>query len=58
MSNFSKRALFWMPCALLIVFIAFLGIFALDVFDRHRRPVHQQIVFRITGGPYETAVNP
>jgi hypothetical protein len=31
MSNFSKRALFWAPRALSI---AFLSIFALDVFDR------------------------
>jgi hypothetical protein len=33
MTNFSKRALFWVPRALSIVFIAFLSIFALDVFD-------------------------
>jgi hypothetical protein len=57
MSNFPKRALFCMPCALFIVFIAFPGVFALDVFDRHPRPVHQQIVFRIAEGPYETAIN-
>jgi hypothetical protein len=35
MSSFSKRALFWTPRALSIVFIAFLSIFALDVFDLH-----------------------
>jgi hypothetical protein len=36
MSRFSKRALFWTPRALSIIFIAFLSIFALDVFDgRH-----------------------
>ena len=36
MSNFSKLALFWMPRVLSILFIAFLSIFALDVFDgRH-----------------------
>jgi len=35
MNNFSKRALFWTPRALSIAFIAFLSIFALDVFDGH-----------------------
>jgi hypothetical protein len=35
MSNFSKRALYWTPRALSIIFIAFLSIFALDVFDGH-----------------------
>jgi hypothetical protein len=36
MSNLSKRVLFWTPRALSIVFIAFLSLFALDVFDgRH-----------------------
>jgi hypothetical protein len=36
MSSFSKRALFWTPRALSIIFIAFLSIFASDVFDgRH-----------------------
>ena len=35
MSNFSKRALFWTPRILSIAFIAFLSIFALDVFDGH-----------------------
>ncbi len=35
MSNFSKRALFWTPRVLSIVFIAFLSLFALDVFDEH-----------------------
>ena len=34
-SNFSKRALFWTPRALSIAFIAFLSLFALDVFDEH-----------------------
>jgi hypothetical protein len=33
MSNFSRRALFWTPRALSIAFIAFLSLFALDVFD-------------------------
>ena len=35
MNDFSKRALFWTPRALSIAFIAFLSIFALDVFDEH-----------------------
>ena len=36
MTNFSKRMLFWTPRILSILFIAFLSIFALDVFDgRH-----------------------
>jgi hypothetical protein len=35
MSNFSKRALFWTPRILSIAFIAFLSLFALDVFDGH-----------------------
>ena len=35
MSNFSKRALFWTPRVLSICFIAFLSLFALDVFDAH-----------------------
>ncbi len=35
MSNFSQRALFWTPRALSIAFIAFLSLFALDVFDGH-----------------------
>ncbi len=36
MSNFSRLALFWTPRILSILFIAFLSIFALDVFDgRH-----------------------
>ena len=36
MSNLSRRWLFWTPRVLLILFIAFLSIFALDVFDgRH-----------------------
>lgn len=33
MSSFSKRALFWTPRVLSILFIAFLSLFALDVFD-------------------------
>jgi hypothetical protein len=33
MSNLSKRVLFWTPRVLSIIFIAFLSIFALDVFD-------------------------
>jgi hypothetical protein len=32
MSEFSKRALFWAPRALSIMFIGFLSLFALDVF--------------------------
>lgn len=35
MKNFSKRVLFWTPRVLSIAFIAFLSIFALDVFDEH-----------------------
>ena len=33
MSNFSKRMLFWIPRVLSIIFIAFLSLFALDVFS-------------------------
>ncbi len=33
MSHFTKRALFWTPRALSIAFIAFLSLFALDVFE-------------------------
>jgi hypothetical protein len=33
MSSFSERALFWTPRVLSILFIAFLSLFALDVFD-------------------------
>lgn len=35
MTQLSGRALFWTPRALSIVFIAFLSLFALDVFDEH-----------------------
>jgi hypothetical protein len=35
MSSFSKKALFWAPRVLTIAFIAFLSLFALDVFDGH-----------------------
>ncbi len=35
MTQLSRRALFWTPRALSIVFIAFLSLFALDVFDEH-----------------------
>lgn len=35
MTNLSKRALFWSPRALSILFIAFLSIFALDVFGEN-----------------------
>lgn len=35
MTNFSKRTLFWTPRVLSIAFIAFLSIFALDVFSEH-----------------------
>ena len=35
MSSFSKKALFWAPRVLAIAFIAFLSLFALDVFDGH-----------------------
>jgi hypothetical protein len=34
MTQFSRRALFWAPRALSIAFIAFLGLFALDVFGQ------------------------
>ena len=33
MSHFSKRMLFWIPRVLSIIFIAFLSLFALDVFS-------------------------
>src|ERR1035441_5460691 len=33
MTHFSKHELFWTPRALSILFIAFLSLFALDVFD-------------------------
>jgi hypothetical protein len=35
MSPSSKRAMFWAPRVLSILFIAFLSMFALDVFDEH-----------------------
>jgi hypothetical protein len=35
MSNLAKKALFWTPRALSIAFIAFLSLFAMDVFDEH-----------------------
>jgi hypothetical protein len=35
MSGFSKRTLFWAPRGLSIIFIAFLSLFALDVFNGH-----------------------
>ena len=35
MSNLSKRCLFWSPRALSIAFIAFLSLFAIDVFSEH-----------------------
>jgi hypothetical protein len=35
MTQLSGRALFWTPRALSIAFIAFLSLFALDVFDEH-----------------------
>ena len=35
MSDLSKRALFWAPRSLSILFIAFLSMFALDVFGEH-----------------------
>jgi hypothetical protein len=35
MSGFSKRTLFWTPRVLSIIFIAFLSLFALDVFNGH-----------------------
>jgi hypothetical protein len=35
MSYFSRRALFWTPRVLSIVFIVFLSLFALDVFEGH-----------------------
>ena len=35
MSDFSKRTLFWAPRVLSIIFIAFVSLFALDVFNEH-----------------------
>ena len=35
MSNISKRTLFWAPRALAILFIAFISMFALDVFGEN-----------------------
>jgi hypothetical protein len=35
MSTLSKKALFWTPRALSIAFLAFLSLFAMDVFDEH-----------------------
>ena len=35
MSNPSKRALYWAPRILSIAFVAFLSLFAMDVFDEH-----------------------
>ena len=35
MSHFSKQALFWMPRVLSIVFVVFLSLFALDVFEEN-----------------------
>jgi hypothetical protein len=35
MSHLSKRGLFWAPRILAMVFVAFLSLFALDVFDEH-----------------------
>jgi hypothetical protein len=35
MSDLSKRALFWAPRALSIAFVAFLSLFAMDVFGEH-----------------------
>jgi hypothetical protein len=35
MTQLSKRALFWTPRVLSILFIAFLSLFALDVFEGH-----------------------
>ena len=35
MSNISKRALFWTPRALSLLFVLFLSLFALDVFGEH-----------------------
>jgi hypothetical protein len=35
MSDLSKRALFWAPRALSIAYVAFLSLFAMDVFDEH-----------------------
>lgn len=57
MSNSSKRALFWTPRILSIAFIAFLSIFALDVFDGHHSfwqtmlefVIHQIPVFVLIG---------
>ena len=35
MSNVLKGALYWMPCGLSVAFLAFLSLFAMDVFDEH-----------------------
>jgi hypothetical protein len=35
MSNLSRRSLFWSPRILSIAFIAFLSLFAMDVFNEH-----------------------
>ncbi len=35
MSHWSKRCLFWAPRVLSIAFVAFLSLFAMDVFDEH-----------------------
>jgi hypothetical protein len=47
MSGFSKRALFWTPRVLSIIFIAFLSIFALDVFDGHHSVRQMVLAFII-----------
>jgi len=35
MSDLSKRALFWAPRVLSVAFVAFLSLFAMDVFEEH-----------------------
>jgi hypothetical protein len=35
MSDLSKRVLYWAPRVLSIVFVAFLSLFAMDVFEEH-----------------------
>jgi hypothetical protein len=47
MSKLSKRWLFWTPRVLSIVFIAFLSIFALDVFDGRQSFWQTMLAFAI-----------
>ncbi len=47
MSDLSRRALFWTPRILSMVFIAFLSLFALDVFDLHLGVWETSLAFAI-----------